>query len=226
MPVVAVRLLADTALVGLLLFGAAGTLAWTRAWVLLAVLLLVRAIGAVLVARVHPALLRERAKLPMHAAQPWSDLVLVWAVLATGFLGLPLIAGFDVFRWHVRPQPGVVLSAVGLVLFALGWSLKQLALRTNAFATVVVRHQHERAHVVVDGGVYALVRHPSYAADPLIFLGLSLWLQSYVAALGAVIPVALMVRRLQLEERFLRNTFPAYQVYMARVPYRLVPGIW
>ena len=37
------RLIADAALVGLLLFVSAGTLAWGRAWVLLAVLLVVRA---------------------------------------------------------------------------------------------------------------------------------------------------------------------------------------
>jgi len=120
---VAVRLLADTGLVALILFVSAGTLAWWRAWVLLAVLLLVRAGGAVVVARVNPGLLRERARLPLHAEQPWSDRVLLLAVLATGFLGLPAIAGLDVFRWHVLPRPAPVLSAIGLVLFVLGWSL-------------------------------------------------------------------------------------------------------
>jgi protein-S-isoprenylcysteine O-methyltransferase Ste14 len=35
-----------------------------------------------------------------------------------------------------------------------------------------------------------------------------------------------MVMRLQLEERFLRRALPGYEAYMARVPYRLVPGVW
>lgn len=52
---VAARLLADTALVAGALFVSAGTLAWTRAWVLLAVLLLIRAIGAYAVHRVSPS---------------------------------------------------------------------------------------------------------------------------------------------------------------------------
>jgi protein-S-isoprenylcysteine O-methyltransferase Ste14 len=47
-----------------------------------------------------------------------------------------------------------------------------LALRANAFAVPAVRLQRERAHAVVDSGVYAVVRHPFYAADPLIFVGL------------------------------------------------------
>ena len=90
----------------------------------------------------------------------------------------------------------------------------------------MVRLQTDRAHVVVDVGVYALVRHPFYAADPLIFVGLALWLQSSAAALAAVVPVLLMVLRLQLEERFLRRALPGYAAYMVRVRHRLVPGIW
>ena len=223
---VAARLLADTGLVALLLFASAGTLDWKRAWGLLALLLLVLAGGAVLVARVHPSLLRERATLPIHAEQPCSDRVLLLAVLATGFLGLPAIAGLDVFRWHVLPPPAPGLSALGLVLFVLGWSVKQLALRANAFATAEVRLQKERAHAVVDTGVYAMVRHPFYAADPLILVGLGLWLESYVAVLGAILPLGLMVLRLQREERFLQRAFPEYHTYMERVPYRLIPGVW
>ena len=75
--VVVLRLVADAGLVGLLLFTSAGTMAWGRAWALL-------------------------------------------AVLATGFLGLPLLAGLDVFRWHLLPPPGRWLSGIGVVLFAMG----------------------------------------------------------------------------------------------------------
>jgi protein-S-isoprenylcysteine O-methyltransferase Ste14 len=223
---VAVRLGADTVLVAVLLFAAAGTLSWWRAWVLLAVLLLVRAASALSVHRVHPELLRERAGFPIHADQPLADRLLLIAVLGTGFIGLPVIAGLDAAHGHRLPPPGPLLSGAGLVLFALGWSIKGLALRANAFATSVVRLQHERAHHLADSGVYAVVRHPFYAADPLILVGLGLWLESYVAALAAVIPVALMVIRLRLEERFLRRELPGYDAYTLRVPHRLIPGIW
>ena len=226
MMVVVLRLLADAGLVALLLFASAGTLGWWRAWVLLTVLVVVRIVGAAAVARVNPALLRERARLPIHAAQPWTDRVLLLAVLATGFLGLPLLAGLDVFRWHLLPTPAGWLSGMGLVLFVLGWTLKQIALRANAFATAVVRLQTDRAHAVAEAGVYAVVRHPFYAADPLILVGLGLWWQSSAAALSAVVPVVLMLIRLQLEERFLLGALPGYDDYMVRVPHRLVPGIW
>ena len=220
------RLVADAVLIGILLFGAAGTLTWWRAWLLLAVLLLVRAAGALAVYRVNPAVLRERAGLPIHGDQPRTDRLLLLAVLATGFLGLPIIAGLDAFRWHVLPRPAPLLADLGLVLFTLGWSLKSLALRANAFAIPVVRLQSERAHAVIDSGVYSTIRHPFYAADPLIFVGLGLWLESCFATLCAVIPVACVVMRLCLEERFLRRELPGYREYSMRVPHRLIPGVW
>jgi protein-S-isoprenylcysteine O-methyltransferase Ste14 len=220
------RLVADTVLVALMLFVSAGALTWWRAWILLGVMLTIRVIGALAVQRVNPALLQERAKLPVHAEQSWSDRLLVLAVLATGFLGLPLLAGLDVFQWHVSAKPTQLVSGIGLGLFALGWIIKNLALRANAFATVAVCLQSERSHAVAESGPYSIVRHPFYAADPLIFVGLALWLESYLAVVCAIAPVAMMVLRLHLEERFLLRELPGYREYTTRVPHRLIPRVW
>jgi protein-S-isoprenylcysteine O-methyltransferase Ste14 len=65
-----------------------------------------------------------------------------------------------------------------------------------------------------------------YAGNPLVNVGLSLWLGSYTAALFAIIPLALLVIRIGFEERFLRDELPGYGEYAARVRYRLVPGVW
>jgi protein-S-isoprenylcysteine O-methyltransferase Ste14 len=189
-------------------------------------MLLVRVVGAIAVHGVNPNLLHERAGLPLHEEQGLADRALLLGVLATGFLGVPLIAALDVFHWHALPAPGPVVASLGLGLFVVGWSIKNLALRANAFAVTVVRLQKERLHSVVDSGPYGVVRHPFYAADPLILLGLSLWLQSSVAALCAVIPIALMVTRLRYEEQLLRRDLPGYSSYVDRVRFRLIPGIW
>jgi protein-S-isoprenylcysteine O-methyltransferase Ste14 len=220
------RLVADTLLVGALLFLAAGRVDWWRAWVLLAVMLTVRVLTALRVERVSPDLLRDRAKLPLHAAQSAADRVLLLGVLATGFLGLPLLAGLDVFRWHVMPSPSTTLSAAGLVSFTVGWALKGWALYHNAFAVAAVRHQVERAHRVVTAGPYRVIRHPFYAADPLIHVGLCLWLQSTAALCASVVPTVLVMMRLVLEERFLTRTLDGYAAYVRQVRFRLVPGIW
>jgi len=220
------RLVSDAIVMAVVLFVSARTLSWWRAWVLVVVLLVTRTISAAIAHRVNPVLLRERAGLPLHGDQPWADRLLVLGVLGAGFLGLPAVAGLDRFHWHVLPRPGFPLGGAGLVVFALGWGIKGWALRANTFATAVVRLQHERNHVVVVSGPYGVVRHPFYAADPLIFLGLSLWLESYVAMMFAIVPIALMMVRLTLEERFLRDALPGYGDYTKRVRYRLVPGLW
>jgi protein-S-isoprenylcysteine O-methyltransferase Ste14 len=223
---VLLRLVADAMLVGLLLFISAGTLAWGRAWALLALLLGTRMITAVAVYRINPALLEERAKLPIHGDQPQTDRLLVFLVLATGFVGLPVIAGLDVFRWQLLSPPTPLLADLGLLLFALGWAIKGLALRSNAFATSVVRVQRERHHDVVNTGVYRIVRHPFYSGTLLVLIGMGLGLGSYTAALCAFVPIAFVVVRLRLEERYLRRELPAYSAYAERVRHRLLPGLW
>jgi protein-S-isoprenylcysteine O-methyltransferase Ste14 len=119
-----------------------------------------RTVSAAIAYPVNPALLRERAGLPLHVDQPSADRLLLLGVLVTGFLGLPAIAGLDRFHWHLLPRPAGPLGAAGLLIFTLGWGIKGLALRANAFATAAVRWQPERNHVVVETGPYAVVRHP------------------------------------------------------------------
>jgi len=60
----------------------------------------------------------------------------------------------------------------------------------------------------------------------LLFMGLPLWLGSWAGALVALVPVAILVRRIGIEERFLRETLPGYPAYAERVRYRLIPYVW
>jgi protein-S-isoprenylcysteine O-methyltransferase Ste14 len=223
---VLIRVIADTVVVAIVLFVAAGTFAWQRAWVLVAVLLVVRTLTAIAVFRVNPALLRERATVLIHPHQPWADRLVLLAFMGTAFVGVPAVAALDAFHWHVLPSPPLVLASLGLVLFALGWTIIAMALRENPFAVTVIRHQNERQHALVVTGIYSVVRHPMYAGNPLVTVGLSLWLGSYTAALFAALPLALLMVRIGLEERFLRRELPGYREYAARVPYRLLPGFW
>jgi protein-S-isoprenylcysteine O-methyltransferase Ste14 len=223
---VLLRVVADAMVVAVALFGAAGTLDWPRAWVLLAVLVVVRVVGAVFVFLVNPALLNERASVLIHRDQPSADKLILLAFMTTAFIGVPVVAALDVFRWHILPAPPPLLAALGLVLFAVGWIIKAVALRENAFAVTVVRLQAERRHTLVDTGAYGVVRHPMYAGSPFVHLGLSLWLGSYAAALYASLPLGLLVVRIGLEERFLQRELPGYREYMKRVQYRLLPGVW
>jgi protein-S-isoprenylcysteine O-methyltransferase Ste14 len=100
------------------------------------------------------------------------------------------------------------------------------AFRENAFAAPVVKLQEERHQRVIDTGVYALVRHPMYAGGALVLIGMPLWLQSYTAALSAVVPIGLGVARIRFEEQFLRRAPKGYDTYRQKVRYKLIPFVW
>jgi protein-S-isoprenylcysteine O-methyltransferase Ste14 len=220
------RVVADAVVVAIVLFTTAGTIAWPHAWVLVSVLLIVRVVSAIVIYRANPALLEERATVLIHRDQPLSDRVVLILFMTTAFIGVPAIAAIDVFHWHVLPGPPEIVQNTGLFMFVAGWFVTALALRENAFAVTVVRLQDERMHKVVDTGIYSRLRHPMYSGNPLILVGLSLWLGSYLAVFCAVLPVALLMIRIRLEERFLMRELPGYSDYSSRVRYRLVPGIW
>jgi protein-S-isoprenylcysteine O-methyltransferase Ste14 len=221
----AAGILAYVGLFTVLLFAPAGTLDWWRAWVLLGVLLVMRAIGAAGAIRVNPELLAERQKLPLHRGQPLVDRVLLLSFMAS-FAALIAFCSVDVFHLRLLPRPPAAISAAGIVLFAAGWWILALVLRTNPFAAREVRHQQERRHTLVDTGVYAVVRHPMYAGIIPVLVGMCLWLQSDAGALLAAVPIAILAARIVLEERFLRRTLDGYDAYTTRVRWRLVPGIW
>ena len=210
----------------ILLFLPAGTLHWWRAWVIIGVVF-VGTVGPVVgLSRGHAGLLEERLKPPVQKGQPLADKVLVTLLFIT-FFGLLLSIPLDVFRFHLMGKPGTVVSSLGLALFVVGWWIAYLGLRENAFAAPVVKHQEERHQTVIDAGVYSIVRHPMYAGGALIMLGLPLWLESYAAALLAIVPVAtILVLRILFEERFLRRELKGYNAYTERVRYRLIPFVW
>jgi protein-S-isoprenylcysteine O-methyltransferase Ste14 len=220
-----VGIIGNTVIFGGLLLVPAGTMTWWRAWVFLGVVLVGSVASMVSLIRGNQALLKERFKPPIQAGQPLADKIVVLLFLAA-FCGLVIFIPLDVFRLHLLGEPGTVVSSLGLVLFIMGWSVMTLALRENAFAAPVVRHQAERHHTVVDTGVYGMVRHPMYAGAVLLLVGMPLWLQSYAAALLASVPIGTLVVRILVEEEFLRRELQGYPAYTARVRYRLFPFLW
>jgi protein-S-isoprenylcysteine O-methyltransferase Ste14 len=173
--------------------------------------------------RDHVEILDERLKPPIQSGQPFADRVLLGLLLAS-FAALVVFIPLDVFRLHLLPKPSAFVADLGLLIFLVGWWICYLALRENAFAAPVVKH--EGRQTVVDSGVYGLVRHPMYAGGMLYVVGMCLWLESYASAIVALVPTAVIVTRISLEERFLRRELSGYDEYARRVRYRLIPFIW
>ncbi len=140
-------------------------------------------------------------------------------------LGTLAVAGLDQrFHW-TRPQQWPV-PATGFVLFLLGWGVVSWSMTSNRFFSSVVRIQEDRGHAVADRGPYGLVRHPGYLAMIVSILGVPLIFESLWAFIGAASYAVTMIVRTLLEDRTLRLELAGYEDYAARVPYRLVPGLW
>jgi protein-S-isoprenylcysteine O-methyltransferase Ste14 len=217
--------LAQTVLFGALLFLPAGTVHWWRGWVLLFALLAASAASVASLYPHHKGVLEERMKAPFQKGQPRADKVLS-ALMVVTLLSAVAMAPLDVFHLHLFRQVPALLSALGLLAIGAGFVLMTLALKYNAFASAVIRHQTERGHAVAASGPYAFVRHPMYTGAFFYMLGLPLWLGSYAGVLFITLPFALLVVRIFLEEKFLRRALPGYQAYTQAVSYRLVPRVW
>jgi protein-S-isoprenylcysteine O-methyltransferase Ste14 len=208
---------------GAVLFLPAGTLHWPAAWLYLATTAVLGLAGGLWLARVDPALLEERMRPMMQKGQPAAD---KWFMLAFGFAALLwfIVIGLD-RRWHWSDMP-IALQAVGYVLLLVATALMLRVVRENSFAAPVVKVQAERGHRVIDTGPYALVRHPMYSGAVLYFAAMALQLGSWWGLIASPVFFVLFGVRAGLEERALVSGLPGYADYLARVRYRLVPGVW
>jgi protein-S-isoprenylcysteine O-methyltransferase Ste14 len=220
-----VGVLSNVTIFGLLLLLPAGTLHWWRAWVFLGVVFVGAVASTVSLYRTSKELLEERFKPPVQKGQPFVDKIVVLLLIA-GFLAVIAFIPLDVFRLHLLPKPEMLVSSLGLFLFIAGWWIMTLALLENAFAAPVVKHQEERQQKVIDAGVYRVLRHPMYAGTIPLLVGMPLWLESYAAAVLAIVPIGALVVRILIEEEFLRRELKGYDAYTERVRYRLIPFLW
>jgi protein-S-isoprenylcysteine O-methyltransferase Ste14 len=211
------------AAMGALLFVPAGTLQWPAAWVFLATIAILGVAGGLWLARTDPALLAERLRPMMQKDQPAADkkFMLAFGVVALIWF---LAIGLDQ-RYHASEVP-LALQALGWAMLVLSTAFIMWVMRENSFAAPVVKLQSERGHRVVSTGPYAWVRHPMYSAIVLFFVGAPLLLGSWWGVAMSPLFVALFAIRAGIEERALLAGLPGYADYMARVRYRLVPGLW
>jgi protein-S-isoprenylcysteine O-methyltransferase Ste14 len=218
-------ILLNLVIFGVLLFLPADTLNWSRAWIFLAVVLVSTVTSTISLTRINTGILEERFKPPIQKGQPLADKIVLTLLLAS-FAGVIILIPLDVFHFYLIDKPGTPTSILGLFLFVAGWSIMTLAMKENAFAAPVVKHQEERHQKVIDTGVYSVVRHPMYAGAIPFLIGMALWLESYAAALLSVMPMLLLAIRILIEEEFLKRELNGYDSYMKKVRYRLIPFLW
>ena len=145
---------------GAIIFVAAGTTDYTGGWLYLGAMVALSLVLGTVMVRVDPGLLRERLKPPVQRDQPLADKLILIPILLLIFGGMGFMAA-DAARWHWSAMPSSVQWAgCGLLLAALLFIYR--IMRTNRFATPVVKIQKNRGQAVITTGPYAVVRHPMY----------------------------------------------------------------
>lgn len=119
----------------------------------------------------------------------------------------------DVIRWI-----GVVLAAVGGVLRL--WPVYVLGNRFSGLVAI------QEGHTLVTGGIYNVIRHPSYLGLFVNALGWALAFRSGVGVVLVALILIPLVARMNSEERLLQSQFGAeYDAYRTRTA-RLLPGVY
>ena len=214
-------LLSALVVMSALLFGPAGTLHYSQAWLYLTVFMGGATVVTIdLMRRDRPLLERRLAAGVAAEREPAQKIILRAAAVA--FAALLAIPAIERRLGHAGQTLAVLAS--GNVLVALGFAIVGRVYRENSFTSASVRVV-ETQHVVCSGP-YAIVRHPMYLGVTFCLAGTPLALGSYWAVAPALVLVSLMVWRLVDEERVLAAELPGYVEYQQRVRWRLLPKVW
>lgn len=209
------------AVLALVLFLPAGTFNYWQAWVFMAVFTIATIVPAAYLARNDPAALRRR----MHGGPLAEGRALQKVIITLAFLSLfamTIVSALD-RRYHWSSVPAAV-SVIGDVLVAAGLGLGMLVVAQNRYAAATVTIEADQT--VATGGLYKLVRHPMYAANVVLMIGIPLALGSYWGLVVLVPGVLVLVLRIFDEEQLLTQELDGYREYAKRVRYRLVPYLW
>jgi protein-S-isoprenylcysteine O-methyltransferase Ste14 len=123
----------------------------------------------------------------------------------------------NIFSTPASRDSGVIV--LGIVLRQ--WSVFVL----GAFFTVQV--QVREGQTVVDTGPYRFVRHPSYTAIVLSFVGIGVALENWLSVLALmIVPTIGLVVRIRVEERALLAALGEPYREFSRTRARLVPKVW
>jgi protein-S-isoprenylcysteine O-methyltransferase Ste14 len=120
--------------------------------------------------------------------------------------------------------PSPYWQAVGAFLFIAGLTMSIVG-RSNLGRNwaEVEDGRVWASQLLVTHGIYRYVRHPIYAGDLLLVIGLELALQSWLVWI-AVFLFAVVIRQTFEEEKLLANHFPEYADYRAHTK-RFVPFV-
>ena len=205
-------------LVGLLIFLPAGTLDFSKGWLMMGLLFGPMFVAGLVMLAKSPAFLEKRLDVKEKRSAQQGVVKLSGLMFIAGFV----VAGLDFrFGWSQMPKAVTVAASV---LFLLAYLLYAEVMRENAYLSRTI--QVEEGQTVVSTGLYGIVRHPMYMATLLLFLVMPLVLGSWWALIPFAFYPAIIISRLKDEEELLTRELAGYEEYKEKVKYRIIPFIW
>ena len=205
-------------MVGLLIFLPAGTLRYAYGWLLMGLLFVPMLIAGFVMLVKSPEFLKKRLDAKEKQGKQKGVVALSGLMFIAGFV----VAGLDFrFGWSNMPAWAVVAASV---LFLVAYVLYAEVMRENAYLSRTIKV--EEGQTVVDTGMYGVIRHPMYAVTILLFLMIPMVLGSWYALIAFAFYPAIIIVRLNDEEKLLTKELPGYGEYKKKVKYRIIPFIW
>lgn len=206
-----------------LLFGGAGTIAWTEAWLYIFIQISCWALMVLWLRKHNPELMKVRAEFWKRKGKPWDKAIVI--LLFVAFVPLYILPGLDAIRyqWSHVTLPLKIIGFFGIVLSS---GLMFWAMRANPYSSTVVEIQADRGHKTITTGPYQYVRHPMYVGAILWVFSVPLALGSLSTLVLSIILTSLILVRTHLEDKMLQKELDGYTAYAGAVKYRLIPGVW
>jgi len=151
-----------------------------------------------------------------------SKLVL-WATIAgsltaSGFLRAQ---GLAPMPW---PEDALKIAAIAVMVAGLVLRLTAILSLGSSFTGEVATRSDQKLY---RGGLYGVVRHPSYLGMVIVFLAIGIHARDWVCLAIALAPPTLaLLYRIQVEETALRGLFGREYDDYSRTTKRLIPGIY
>ncbi len=205
-------------LLGVLIFLPAWSFRYWQGWLLMGILFVPMFLAGLVMMAKNPELLRKRLNAKEQEAEQKTVVKLSGLLFAAAFV----VAGLNWrFGWWVLPE-WAVWVAVGL--FLASYLLYAEVLRENTYLSRTIEVQENQ--IVIDTGLYGIVRHPMYMATTVLFLAMPLVLASPISFFIMLGYIPVIAKRIKNEEKVLEEGLEGYADYKKKVKYRILPFIW
>ena len=204
--------------VGILIFGSAGTVNYPNGWLFIALLFIPMLLMGIILFIKVPDLLKRR----LNAKENESEQKLLVLISGLMFISAFVLAGLNYrFNWSRLPDVVVLLSSA---VFLLAYLMYIEVLRENEYLSRTIEVNNNQK--VIDEGLYGVVRHPMYTSTIFLFLAMPLILGSIYSFFILLIYPVLIGFRIKNEEIVLERELDGYREYKNKVKYKIFPLLW